>query len=62
MARTTGFTATATAEMILNNLFTEKRIFPPELVGKYSDCFHYVINYLKQRNIHYEKTEKIIKP
>jgi hypothetical protein len=30
MARTTGFTATATADMILNNVFNEKGMFPPE--------------------------------
>ncbi len=59
MARTTGFTATATADMILNNLFNEKGIFPPELIGRHSECFNYVIKYLKQRNINYEKTENI---
>ncbi|RPI47697.1 MAG: hypothetical protein EHM56_14530, partial [Chloroflexi bacterium] len=34
MARATGFTATGTAEMILNGIFTEKGVFPPELVGR----------------------------
>lgn len=60
MARTTGFTATATAEMILNGIFTEKGVFPPELVGKYPKCFEYVLNYLKERQINYVKTEKIL--
>lgn len=57
MARTTGFTATATADMILNNVFNEKGMFPPELVGKRPECFKYILNYLEKRNIHYLKTE-----
>ncbi|OFX89143.1 MAG: saccharopine dehydrogenase [Bacteroidetes bacterium GWF2_33_16] len=60
MARTTGFTATAIADMILNNLFSEKGVFPPELVGKHPECFKYIINYLSERNIKYHKTEKAI--
>lgn len=58
MARTTGFTATATADMILNNVFNEKGMFPPELVGKRPECFKYILNYLEKRNIHYLKTVK----
>ncbi|MDA3953139.1 MAG: saccharopine dehydrogenase NADP-binding domain-containing protein [Bacteroidales bacterium] len=60
MARTTGFTATATADMILNNVFNEKGIFPPELVGKNEVCYNYILNYLKERNINYIKTEREI--
>jgi saccharopine dehydrogenase-like NADP-dependent oxidoreductase len=60
MARTTGFTATATADMILNNVFNEKGMFPPELVGKNPDCYNYILNYLKERNINYIKTEREI--
>lgn len=58
MARTTGFTATAAADMILNNVFNEKGMFPPELLGKHPECFKYILEYLKKRNIHYLKTEK----
>jgi lysine 6-dehydrogenase len=61
MARTTGFTATATADMILNNVFNEKGIFPPELVGKNEVCYNYILNYLKERNINYIKTKGIKK-
>lgn len=60
MARTTGFTATATADMILNNVFNEKGMFPPELVGKKSICFNYILKYLKERNINYVKSEREI--
>ncbi|MCK5169553.1 MAG: hypothetical protein KAQ75_06720, partial [Bacteroidales bacterium] len=58
MARTTGFTATATADMILNNVFNEKGLFPPELVGKNPECYKYILDYLKDRNINYIKTER----
>jgi len=56
MARTTGFTASATAEMILDGLFSEKGIFPPELVGKNRACFEFIISYLKGRNVHFKVT------
>lgn len=57
MARTTGYTATAAANMFLEGLFTEKGAFPPELVGKHEVCFNYFINYLKERNVIYTKQE-----
>lgn len=60
MARTTGYTATAAANLFLDGLFTEKGIFPPELVGKSEKCFNYFIEYLKERNIHYKKSSRII--
>ncbi len=58
MARTTGFTATAAADMILNNVFNEKGMFPPELVGKNPECYKYILKYLKERNINYIRTDK----
>ena len=39
MARTTGYTATAAANLFLEGLFSEKGVFPPELVGKHEVCF-----------------------
>ncbi len=60
MARTTGFTATAAVDMILNNVFNEKGMFPPELVGKNPECYKYIMAYLKERNINYLKSEKNI--
>lgn len=60
MARTTGYTATAVASMFLEGLFTEKGIFPPELIGKHEVCFEYIIAYLKERNVNYVKTSRII--
>ncbi len=56
MARTTGYTATAVANMFLDGLFAEKGVFPPELIGKHEICFNYIMNYLNERNIHYIKS------
>lgn len=61
MARTTGYTATAGVNLVLENLFTEKGVFPPELVSKQAVCFNHFINYLKERGVHYRKEETIIK-
>lgn len=55
MARTTGYTATAAANMFLEGFFAEKGVFPPELVGKNETCFNYFMKYLAERNIHYVK-------
>jgi saccharopine dehydrogenase-like NADP-dependent oxidoreductase len=56
MARTTGYTATAAANMFLDGLFTEKGVFPPELIGKHESCFDYILQYLKERDVHYRKS------
>ena len=53
MSRTTGYTCTASLELIINGLFQEKGVFPPELVGGKGECFPFVINYLKDRGVHY---------
>jgi saccharopine dehydrogenase-like NADP-dependent oxidoreductase len=55
MARTTGYTATAVANLCLEGLFTNKGIFPPELVGKHENCFNYIMNYLNERGVIYSK-------
>lgn len=57
MSRTTGYTCTAAVNMLLQKLFTAKGVFPPELVGKDEACFNFMLDYLKERNIHYIKTE-----
>lgn len=54
MARTTGYTATAAANLFLKGIFTEKGVFPPELIGKHEEVFHFVINYLEERNVFYK--------
>jgi saccharopine dehydrogenase-like NADP-dependent oxidoreductase len=60
MARTTGYTATAAANMFLDGLFEDKGVFPPELVGKYERCFDYILAYLEDRDIHYVKSSRVI--
>ncbi len=60
MARTTGYTATAAANLFLDGLFAEKGVFPPELIGKHKVCFDYFLKYLEERNIHYVKSSRII--
>ena len=55
MARTTGYTCTAAAHLIINGMFTEKGVFPPELVGKNKDCVDFVFNYLSERGVHWKK-------
>ena len=61
MARTTGYTATAAANMFLDGLFQEKGVFPPELVGRHEACFNYILNYLKERNVVYKMETRPIK-
>ncbi len=56
MARTTGFTATAAANMILQGIFQEKGMFPPEYIGPQEGCFHYIMDYLEKRRISYRPT------
>ena len=51
MARTTGFTATATINMLLNNLWSKKGVFPPELVGENEQCIDFLLSYLSARNV-----------
>ena len=60
MARTTGYTCSAAAELILQGLFTEKGVYPPELVGRRADCFDFVLQYLQQRGVHWQKEERAI--
>ena len=57
MARTTGYTCTSGANLILKNLFNQHGIFPPELIGKEQKCYEYIIKYLKERGINL-KTNK----
>ena len=59
MARTTGYACTAAAQIVLEGLFTEKGVFPGELVGKHQKCFESMLAYMEQRGIHYRKEERV---
>src|SRR6187549_3427295 len=55
MARTTGYTCTAAVNLIAQGLFSEKGVFPPELVGKHKNCFDFILEYLKARKVNWVK-------
>jgi lysine 6-dehydrogenase len=57
MSRTTGYTCTATANLLAKGMFTEKGVFPPELVGKNKACFDFVIDYLRERGVIWKSEE-----
>lgn len=57
MSRTTGYTATASLNMLADKVFTSKGVFPPELIGGNAACFNYILKYLAERNVVYTKTE-----
>jgi saccharopine dehydrogenase-like NADP-dependent oxidoreductase len=53
MARTTGYTCTAAAHLVLDGKFSRTGISPPEFVGGEKGCFEFVRNYLEERNVKY---------
>ena len=57
MARTTGYTCTAVANLVLEGKFVRKGINPPEYVGEEEDNFNYVLNYLADRGVYYQFRE-----
>lgn len=57
MARTTGYTATAAANWFLEGNFNEKGIWPPELIGKQNGCYEFVMAYLQERGVRFNKTQ-----
>lgn len=56
MARTTGYACTAMVNLVLQGLYTETGIHPPEHVGAQDGCCEAVLEYLQQRNIQYRKS------
>ncbi len=57
MARTTGFTATAAVNFILNGNQPEIGIVAPEEFGAMQGASDFVLNYLKDRNVKYKLEE-----
>jgi len=60
MARTTGYTCNAVAELVLDGTFVSVGINPPEIVGQTAGCYSRVIEYLAQRGVHYTIQSSII--
>lgn len=59
MARTTGYTATAAVNAFLQGLIPDQGILPPELIGRHTPCFEFIVHYLEERGIYYKKEQKI---
>jgi len=53
MARTTGYTCTAAVNLVLDGKFTRKGICPPEYLGEEESHFNFIVDYLKERGVHY---------
>ncbi len=51
MSRTTGFTCTAVANMVIDGLYKRKGISPPEYVGMADGCHEFAVRYLLERNV-----------
>jgi saccharopine dehydrogenase-like NADP-dependent oxidoreductase len=51
MARTTGYTATAALRMLIEGLYNEPGIVPPELIGKHPEPFDFIIRCLRDRQV-----------
>ena len=57
MARTTGYTCTAVANLVLEGKFDRKGINPPEFVGEDENNFNYVVKYLADCGVIYQFRE-----
>ncbi|HPG39889.1 MAG TPA: saccharopine dehydrogenase C-terminal domain-containing protein [bacterium] len=57
MARTTGYTCTAAARLVLNGDYRNKGISPPERLGEDEKCFIKMLDDLAAHNIHYIKSK-----
>lgn len=56
MARTTGYTCTATVRLLARGLYTEPGITPLELVGRDPACFDFIMSELEARGVEFRRT------
>jgi saccharopine dehydrogenase-like NADP-dependent oxidoreductase len=56
MARTTGYTCTGVAGLILKGKLDRKGVIPPEGVAEKEENFQYLIRHLKERGVEYHVT------
>jgi saccharopine dehydrogenase-like NADP-dependent oxidoreductase len=56
MSRTTGFTCTAVARLVLSGKYKRKGISPPEYIGENKACFEFILQELKKRNINLKES------
>jgi saccharopine dehydrogenase-like NADP-dependent oxidoreductase len=57
MARTTGYTCTAVARLLLEKKYNRIGIVPPEYLGESEENLNYILNYLKGKGIQIKKSE-----
>lgn len=55
MARTTGYTCTAAAHLVLNGMFNKQGVFSPEFLGEEEMHFQFILQHLAERKIVYQK-------
>ena len=60
MARTTGMTACATAELVLSESFHKTGVHPPEHLGADTHWVFKIFEYLKEKGIHYDLKRTIL--
>lgn len=58
MARSTGYTATAFARLVLEGRYREPGISPPEMVGAEPGMLDFVLEHLAARGVRVERTEE----
>ena len=56
MARTTGYTATITARMVLNGMYDQIGISPPEYLGRKPECVKFLFDEFEKRKIIYRES------
>lgn len=59
MARTTGYTCTAVANLLMEGMYESPGINPPEFIGKTEGHLKFILGYLKERGVVYNVTKEI---
>ncbi len=54
MARTTGMTTCAAAELVLDGTFNQTGVHPPEQLGRSTICVNHILHYLRANGIVYD--------
>ncbi|MGE5351774.1 MAG: saccharopine dehydrogenase family protein [Acidobacteriota bacterium] len=60
MARTTGYTCTAAADLILEGEISAMGVIPPEALGKEERIYSKILQYLENRNVRYKFSEHLL--
>ena len=60
MARTTGFTCASAARLVLEEIFSENGVFPPEKIGARSNCYTFILDNLAKHKVTFKHTKTLI--